>query len=197
MQAGSLRNDVTGIILAGGRSRRMGRDKATLEMEGVTLFDRALRMMRVLFTEVLIAGDRQDLVRPGVPCYPDLFPGSALGGLYTGLVESNHDMVFACSCDMPFPNVNIAQLVVSQDRAYDVVVPRTTEGLEPLFARYHKRCLPVMKDMLDRKEFCIYDFYPRVRTRYLGVAELPAVWQNSFLNVNTPEEYSRIAERDR
>jgi hypothetical protein len=51
--------------------------------------------------------------------------------------------------------------------------------------------------MLDRKEFCIYDFYPLVRTRYLGVAELPAVWRSSLLNVNTPEEYSRIRERNR
>ena len=142
--------DVTGVILAGGRSRRMGRDKATLQMGGVTLFDRALQMMRGLFFEVLIAGDRKDLVRPGIPCYPDLFPGSALGGLHTGLMKSPHDMVFVCSCDMPFPNVNIARLVVSQDRAYDVVVPRTTNGLEPLFARYHKRCLPAIKDMLDR-----------------------------------------------
>lgn len=98
---------------------------------------------------------------------------------------------------MPFPNVNIARLIVSQHRAYDVVVPRTTDGLEPLFARYHKRCLPAMKDMLDRKEFRIYDFYPLVRTRYLGVAELPARWQSSFVNVNTPEEYNRIKEGNR
>ena len=194
MQRETLYRDVTGVILAGGRSRRMGKDKAMLEMGGVSLFDRALRMMRGLFAEVLIAGDRKDPVRPGVPCCPDLFPGSALGGLYTGLMKSSHDMIFVCSCDMPFPSVNIARLVVSQDRAYDVVVPRTTDGLEPVFARYHKRCLPVMKDMLDRKEFCIYDFYPRVRMRYLGMAELPVDWQSSLLNINTPEEYNRIKE---
>jgi molybdopterin-guanine dinucleotide biosynthesis protein A len=175
----------------------MGRDKATLEMGGVTLFDRALQMMRSLFVDVLIAGDRKDLAQPGIPCCPDLFPGSALGGLYTGLMKSNQDMIFVCSCDMPFPNVNIARLVLSQDRAYDVVVPKTIDGLEPLFARYHKRCLPSMRDMLDRREFRIYDFYPRVRTRYLGIAELPVDWQSSFLNVNTPEDYSRIAERRR
>lgn len=172
----------------------MGTDKAMLEIGGVTLFDRALRMMRELFSEVLIAGDRKDLVRPGVCCYPDLFPGSALGGLYTGLMKSRHDMIFVCSCDMPSPNVNIARLVVSPDPAYDVVVPRTPDGLEPLFARYHKRCLPVMKDMLDRKEFRIYDFYPRVSTRYLDVEEIDVGWQTSFLNVNTPEEYKRIRE---
>jgi molybdopterin-guanine dinucleotide biosynthesis protein A len=190
----SLYKDVTGVILAGGRSRRMGKDKTMLEIGGVTLFDRALRMMRGLFSEVLIAGDRKDLVRPGVPCYPDSFPGSALGGLYTGLMASSHDMIFVCSCDMPSPSMNIARLVVSQDHAYDVVVPRTPDGLEPLFARYHKRCLPAMKAMLDRQEFRIYNFYPLVRIRYLDVAELPADWQSSFLNINTPEEYKRIKE---
>jgi molybdopterin-guanine dinucleotide biosynthesis protein A len=196
MQSESLYNDITGVILAGGRSRRMGKDKTMLEIGGITLFDRALRMMRELFSEVLIAGDRKDLVRPGICCYPDLFPGSALGGLYTGLMKSRHDMIFVCSCDMPSPNGNIARLVVSQDRAYDVVVPRTPAGLEPLFARYHKRCLPAMKNMLDRREFRIDDFYPRVRMRYLDAAELPADWQNSFLNINTPEEYNRIKEEN-
>jgi molybdopterin-guanine dinucleotide biosynthesis protein A len=187
--------NVTGVILAGGRSRRMGRDKATLDMGGMTLFDRALHMMRELFAEVLIAGDRQDLAQPDVPCFPDLFPGSPLGGLYTALLKSHHDMIFACSCDMPFPNVLMARLVVSQDPAYDAVVFKTTEGLEPLFARYHKRCLPAMKDMLDQKDFRIYALYPWVKTHYLNVAELPMVWQKSFLNVNTPEEYGRIRER--
>lgn len=103
-------------------------------------------------------------------------------------------MIFVCSCDMPSPNVHIARLVVSQARAYDVVVPRTPDGLEPLFARYHKRCLPAMKDMLDRQEFRIDNFYPRVRMRYLCAEELPADWQSAFLNINTPEEYNRIKE---
>jgi molybdopterin-guanine dinucleotide biosynthesis protein A len=188
-------SDITGVILAGGRSRRMGRDKAMLEMGGVTLFDRALKMMGRLFAEVLIAGDREDLVRPGVCCHPDLFPGSALGGLYTGLIASNNDAVFVCSCDMPFPDLDIARLVVSQDHGFDVVVPRTTDGPEPLFARYHKRCLPAIKKMLDREQFRVYDLFPRVNTRYLDVSELPPGWQNSLVNVNTPEEYNRIKER--
>lgn len=192
-----LQKDVAGVVLAGGRSRRMGRDKATLEMGGATLFDRVLRMMRGLFAEVLIAGDRKDLVQSDVPCYPDLFPGSVLGGLYTGLVQSRQEMIFACSCDMPFPNADIARLVAGQDYAYDVVVPRTTDGLEPLFARYHKRCLPAMRDMLDRGELRVYDLYSRVRTRYLSAAELPVGWRDSFLNVNTPEEYDRIKESRR
>jgi molybdopterin-guanine dinucleotide biosynthesis protein A len=196
MEPENLYRDITGVILAGGRSRRMGKDKTLLEIGGITLFDRALGMMRELFSEVLIAGDRKDLVRPGVRCYPDLFPGSALGGLYTGLMKSHDDMIFVCSCDMPSPNVNIARLILSQDREFDVVVPRTPDGLEPLFARNHKRCLPAMKDMLDRQEFRIYDFYPQVRTRYLDTAELPADWQNSFLNINTPEEYNRVKEEN-
>jgi molybdopterin-guanine dinucleotide biosynthesis protein A len=196
MRSESLYRDVTGVILAGGRSRRMGKDKTMLEIGGITLFDRALRMMSGLFSEVIIAGDRKDLARPGVCCYPDLFPGSALGGLYTGLVKSTHDMIFVCSCDMPSPNVNIARILVSQDPAFDVVVPRTPDGLEPLFARYHKRCLPAMKDMLDRQRFRIYDFYPLVRMRYLDAADLSADWQSAFLNINTPEEYNRIKEEN-
>jgi molybdopterin-guanine dinucleotide biosynthesis protein A len=187
-------HDITGVILAGGRSSRMGKDKATLKVAGITLFERTLQMMNELFSDVLIAGDRKDLVRAGVPCYSDLYPGSALGGLYTGLLASRYDRIFVCSCDVPFPDVEIARLIVSQPRRYDVVVPKTTQGPEPLFACYRKSCLAPMKDMLERKEFRIYDIYPRVRVRYLGEAELPSDWRWSLMNVNTPEEYNRIKE---
>ncbi len=71
-------NEVTGIILAGGRSRRMGRDKALLKVNGIAMFERILGMMQGFFSNVIIAGDRPDLMRPGVPCYSDRYPGSSL-----------------------------------------------------------------------------------------------------------------------
>jgi molybdopterin-guanine dinucleotide biosynthesis protein A len=188
-------DDVTGVILAGGKSARMGRDKALLKVEGVTLFDRVLYVMEELFTNVLIAGDRPDLGRTDLPYYPDLYPGSALGGLYTGLRRSKNDMIFVTSCDMPFPDANIARLIVSENKGYDVVVPRTPNGFEPLFALYNKSCLPFMKDMLEKDEFRIYDFYPLAHVRYLSVQEFPSNWQWLLMNVNTPEELERIKEK--
>jgi molybdopterin-guanine dinucleotide biosynthesis protein A len=151
--------------------------------------------MKSFFPQVLIAGDRPDLTRPGVPCYADYYPGSALGGLYTGLFEAKTDMIFVSSCDIPFPASDIIGILLSARKGYDVVVPLTPAGFEPLFALYHKNCLPVMRDMLERKAFRIFDFYPLVRVRYMRAAELPPDWRRSLMNVNTPEESNALKKR--
>ncbi|MFA4837013.1 MAG: molybdenum cofactor guanylyltransferase [Dehalococcoidia bacterium] len=192
-------NDVTGVILAGGRSTRMGRDKAMLrvgEDGGVTLFERLLELMQALFPKIIIAGDRPDLCQIQLPCYPDRYPGSALGGLYTGLFEANSEMIFVSPCDLAFPDPKLARLILAQRRDYDVVVPKTPAGIEPLFALYRKSCLEHMRNMLERSEYRIYDFFPQVRVRYMGVEELPSDWQWSLMNINTPEDYCRMKERN-
>jgi len=184
--------DVTGVILAGGKSSRMGRDKATLKVGGVPLFERVLGVMRTLFPTVLIAGDRPDLARPGVPCYPDLFPGSALGGLHTGLCAARTDWIFVAPCDLPHPDVELMRILLCRRAGADVVVPRTRSGLEPLFALYRKSCRGPVRAMLESGHFRIYDFYPQVRMRYVEEEELPANWQRSLANINTPEDIRRL-----
>lgn len=187
--------DVTGVILAGGRSSRMGRDKATLEVGGMTLFERTLEILRTFFPAVLIAGDRPDLARPQVPCYPDRYPGSALGGLYTGLLEAATDWIFVAPCDMPNVDPAIVRLLLERRAGHDVVLPRTASGLEPLFALYRKSCLDPMRAMLEAGEYRIYDFYGQVRVRYVDEMELPPGWRRGLLNINTPDEYRQLREQ--
>ncbi len=175
----------------------MGRDKAMLRIggeDGLTLFERVLEMMQTLFSSIIIAGDRPDLCRRGLQCYPDRYPGSALGGLYTGLSEAKTETIFVSACDIAFPDVNIARLILAERRDCDVVVARTPEGLEPLFALYRKSCLEPMRQMLERRQYRIYDFFPEVRVRYLDVGELPPNWQQALININTPEDCQRIEE---
>jgi molybdopterin-guanine dinucleotide biosynthesis protein A len=186
--------DVTGVILAGGRSLRMGRDKARLEVDGVTFFAKLAALFRELFPQVLIAGERPDLAGPELPYIPDRYPGSALGGLYTGLASAATPFIFAASCDMPFPSAELIRLIVDQRADYDVVVPHTPAGLEPLFAVYGKSCLTPMRDMLEQGHYRIYDFFPQMHVRELAVGELPLGWERALCNVNTPEDYLRIKE---
>jgi molybdopterin-guanine dinucleotide biosynthesis protein A len=195
MSSKDLFDNVTGVILAGGRSLRMGRDKTMLKIGGVTLFERILGIMNDFFSNVIIAGDRPDLTRPDVPCYPDRYTGSALGGLYTGLLEAKTEKIFVSSCDMPFPDTAIIRMILSESEGYDAVVPKPPGGFEPLFALYRKTCLGSMHDMLERDEYRIYDFYSKMRVRYLSVEELPSGWQWSLMNINTPEEYDCVKER--
>ena len=172
----------------------MGRDKAQLEVAGISLFERVLQAFTPFFEHILIAGDRPDLARPGIPSLPDRYPGSALGGLFTGLAAATTPWVFVAACDMPWPAPGLIRALLERRSGYQAVVPRTASGLEPLFALYHKACLEPMEDLLKKGDYRIYDFYPRIRVRYLAEAELPPGWQRALVNVNTPEDLRRLKE---
>ncbi len=184
--------DITGVLLAGGKSRRMGYDKACIEIGGQTLFSRSLDLLRRYFQTVFIAGDRPDLASPGLLVIADIYPGSALGGLYTGLRSAKTEWIFVAPCDMPYPDARILELLVTRRNGYDAVVPRIPAGYEPVFALYHKRCLPQMEELLQKGQYRIYDFYQRINVLFLDWHELPEGWQRSLLNINTPDQLARL-----
>ncbi|HEX9022722.1 MAG TPA: molybdenum cofactor guanylyltransferase [Geobacteraceae bacterium] len=188
---------ITGIILVGGKSRRMGTDKAFLRIGGVPLFERVLRAMAENFSSILLIGDRQELYQGyGLPVIADRYPGSALGGLYTGLHAAATDLVFAAPCDMPFPSRSLIRHICSMADDFDVVVPRTRQGFEPLFALYRKSCLGPMLRLLEAGKYRVFDFYPEVVVRDLKAEELDpfADEGRAFLNLNTPEEFALLKE---
>ena len=171
----------------------MGVDKAMLRIQGETLFERQLNAFREVFPRVLIAGDRPDLASPEVPCVPDLYPGSALGGLYTGLSAAGTPYIFAAPCDMPFPDTALIRFIVSHLKsAYDAVVPRTSAGIEPLFALYSRACRPVMKSLLEEGNYRILDIYERVNVLFIEEDSLPAGWERALLNINTRENMENV-----
>lgn len=189
--------DITGVILVGGKSRRMGQDKAFLDLGGVPLFERVLRVFREIFATVILVGDRAERFSGyGLPMYSDIYPGSALGGLYTGLHHAATSHIFVSPCDMPFPDYQVIRHLCSLASGHDAVVPLASHGFEPLFAAYGKQCLGPMRDMLERGEFRVFDFYPRVTVRYVDEAELAGHGgsDRSLMNINTPQEYARCAK---
>lgn len=191
----NLEHDITGVILVGGKSRRMGRDKAFLEVAGKPLFERVLEVFRENFARVVLVGNREECFAGyGLPVLPDIYPGSSLGGLYTGLHNAATEYVFVSSCDLPFPNADVLRYLCSLRNGYDAVVPTTANGYEPLFALYSKSCLGPIKELLDNGDFCAYAYYPQVRVRYVTYEELGRFDKDgrAFLNINTPEEFAKI-----
>lgn len=198
MDQGSLHN-ITGVILVGGKSRRMGRDKAFLQIAGKTLFEGVLEIFRECFDRIILVGDRAErFAGYSLPVLPDIYPGSALGGLYTGLHHSATEHVFVGSCDLPFPNKAVVRHLCLLKSDFDAVVPTTEHGFEPLFALYAKSCLGPMRELLESGNFCAYGYYPKVRVRYVKHEELGRLDRDgrSFVNVNTPEEFERIRKED-
>jgi molybdenum cofactor guanylyltransferase len=192
-----LLDDVTGVILVGGKSRRMGRDKAFLPWQGAPLFEQTLSLFKESFERVLLVGGEESrFARYGVGVTPDIYPGSALGGLYTGLFQVTTPHVFVACCDMPFPSEALLRHLCSLKDGFDCVVPETAQALEPLFAVYAKTALPAMLELLSSGNFRVYDLYPMLKTRFVRAEELAPFMEEgkALLNVNTPEEFAALQE---
>lgn len=185
-------SDVTGVLLAGGQSRRMGRDKAHTVVGGRPLYTRPLDFLRQHFETVFISGDRPDLASTGVPALADLYPGSSLGGLFTALKAAETSWIFILPCDLPYPDDRILRLLLARREAADAVVPYSLKGYEPLFAVYHKHCLGPIEAMLREDRFRISELFPLIRLCRLDWQEFPDGWERSLRNVNTPEQLRQL-----
>lgn len=187
--------DVTGVLLAGGKSRRMGQDKALLELEGEPLFRRSLNLLHQLCGSVLISGERPDLAPPGVPAIADTYPGSSLGGIYTGLEAAPTAWIFVAPCDMPYPNWGIAAALLNArfiQQGVDAVVPYTECGSEPVFALYHKRCMPIVENMLREEKYRIREFLRHIPVKHLDCTQHSREGERHLLNINTPEDLASL-----
>jgi len=191
--------DVTGAILVGGKSARMGWDKAFLPFAGTTLFERTLDVMKAHLKTIFLVGDRPErFARYGLPVYADLFPGSPLGGLYTALSRATTAYVFVSPCDLPFASPDVMGYMLSFREGYDVVVALSSGYPEPLFALYSRTCRESMRKLLEAGNYRISDLYPHVTVRRIPEAELAPVPGSgkTFRNINTMEDYERLRDED-
>ncbi len=187
---------VTCAVLAGGQSRRMGVDKAFLELGGRPLIQWTLEALAGIGQEIIIiANDRQRYAGLGVRVEPDILPGyGALGGIYTALARASCARVLVVACDMPFLSRPLLRYLVGLSSQFDAVVPRLPDGVEPLHAVYTKACLDPIRRALARGEKRIISFFADICLRYVEPAEI-AVFDpefRSFMNLNTPADLEAI-----
>ena len=183
----------TAIVLAGGKSRRLGRDKNIEPFDGQPLIVRVLhRLSNVTEDAVVVVNDTNqatDLPIPkAVRTAVDLFiGGGSLGGIYTGLTDAKTQWAFAVACDMPFINISLIQYILSLREGYDMVVPVINSRPEPTHAAYSKTCLPHMERRLRANDLKISGFFDEVRVRYVEQTDIERFDINhlSFFNVNT------------
>ena len=188
---------ISGVILAGGKSTRMGQDKAAMEIGGKRLIDRLVEGLAEIFPEVIIVANVPGLYDSlGVKVVPDLIPEKgSLGGIYTAIATASYPWAFVMACDMPFFNPDLIRYLATLTQGYDVVIPYTDDW-EPLHALYAKTCLPSMERMIHSGNLKIVRFFPHVRVRRVDREELYPYDPHgfSFFNMNTPEEFARAEE---
>ena len=190
----SLVSDVTGVLLAGGKSRRMGEDKRFLSIGEETLYTRSLAVLRSIFERVLVViAQDSPPVESDAPVFRDLIPGcGSLGGLYTGLKQAGTPWVFAVACDMPFLDPGTIKHFVELKNEGDVVMAKLENRFHPMHALYHRNCLPIMEGFMHAREFKIHRLadHPALRVRVVAPEELKRLDPagRSFYNVNTPDD---------
>jgi molybdopterin-guanine dinucleotide biosynthesis protein A len=192
---------VTGIVLAGGRSSRLGRQKALEKIGEKGLIENTVDILVSFSQEVLVVTSKEQLasiasVNLKARLVVDIYPGkAALGGIYTGLANANTQYGLVVACDMPFLNSALLRYIVEMAPGYDVVLPRVNGKVELLHAVYSKDCLDKVKKMLDENTLQILKLLDMVNIRYVEDKEIGKFDPDhlSFFNINTLDDLT-VAE---
>jgi molybdopterin-guanine dinucleotide biosynthesis protein A len=189
----------TAIVLAGGRSSRMGRPKAMLLFDDEPLIVHIAATLRRLFTEVIVVAARgQDLPSMPVTLVRDQIAYQGpVGGIYYGLGAARGEVSFITSCDSAFLNPDLILHLMSEIPEHDVVVPSWEGRYQPLHAVYRRSVLPYLEGQLARGELRPVFLFDKVRTRRIDEEEVRRFDPDgsSFFNMNTPDDYAAALDR--
>lgn len=195
---------MSGVIIAGGASRRLGTNKALLRIGDRTTIERVIDRLAPLTTELLVVvarlGQAEPLPLPSpARVVTDRYPGrGSLGGIFTGLEASAEPWSLVVACDMPFLNPDLLRHLLGQTANVDAVVPRLKGQPEPLHTLYSKDCLTPIRRRLEAGDLKAASLFETVRVRYVDEGTIDRIDPRhlSFFNVNTRadlEEAQRLA----
>lgn len=186
---------ISGIVLAGGRSSRMGRDKAWVELGGKPLVVRTLEAIRPVVHEVVVVtNEPEKYAKLDVRAVRDTIPGEGpLIGLQSGLKAIRNPWAFVATCDMPFLTTDFVYFLLRQTVRFDAVVPGDPKNRFPLSAMYSKTCVPAIEHEIGRGKREVVAFYENVRVRWIPMNVLKKVVDvdRVLFNVNTPEDLEK------
>ena len=163
-----------------------------VEMDGVRLIERVIKIMEPLFQDlIIITNTPSEYAYLKLPMAQDLIKGlGPLGGILTGLESISKEAGFFVACDMPFLNRRLIRHMVQIREDFDAVVPRVDWKIEALHTVYCRSCLPAMRELIEAENYQVIRFFHKIRVRYLEEEEIrtfdPPL--KSFFNVNRPAE---------
>jgi molybdopterin-guanine dinucleotide biosynthesis protein A len=183
---------ITGIILCGGKSKRLGRDKAFVKLEGRNIIERVVDNLAPVVNELIIVADEEkqsvySSLESNLKVVTDKYRDkSALGGLYTGLHYSSYSYSIIVACDMPFLNINLLKYMVSIADGYDAVIPKIGNYIEPLHGIYSHDCMNNAEKLINENNLSIRGLISQINTRYVLKREIEMYDPEliSFFNIN-------------
>ena len=184
------------IILAGGKSLRLGHDKVLEEIGDRSLLEQVISRIDSFSRDIIVVTAEERALpqlagHSKLKIVTDIFPGrGSLGGIYTGLVTSNSFYNLVVACDMPFLNQHLLGYMIEVSEGYDFVIPRANNQFEPLHAVYSQNCVAPMELMIRQDRKVIIELFDFVKVRYVEADEIDRFDPQhlSFFNINTEEE---------
>lgn len=187
--------DMTGIILSGGKSSRMGFNKAFIDIDGRPIIHRTVSLFKELFEEiVIVANDPAEYEEFNIAVVADMVKDAgSLGGICTGLFHSASEYNFVAACDMPFLNKEVILSMIKLSDGWSVTVPFIMGRYHPLHAIYSKRCIKPIEEMIKAKDLRITNLFQRVKVKRLEEKEWLSGEEilSSVDNINTKEDLHR------
>lgn len=188
------------ILLSGGKSSRMGTNKALLPVEGKANIERILESLGEGFSERIIVTnnpEEYELIKEKVTLTLDIYPGlGPLSGIHAGLLASSAEYNVVVACDMPFVSQQLAQVLIENSSGYQAVVPRFNGMRQPLFAVYHHSMVDEIERFLKGDDYRVNNLWDKVNMLWLDEDKLRTLPQieRAFYNMNNPEEYKQVQE---
>jgi len=192
-----MKFDCTGVILAGGKNSRLpGKKKAFRKIGDRMIIERLYQLFSSLFKEVIIVVNEPEAFAGwDMTVVTDIIPSRcALAGLHAGLFYASFPYAYVTACDTPFIKQSVVEYIVNQiEPGYEVVVPRTDDGIETLFAIYSKDCIPLIERNLGKNIFMIKKFFRKKKVKEIPVEQLKLIdpEMDFIFNVNTPKDLEK------
>ena len=186
---------ITGIILAGGKSSRMGSDKSQMILNGKTLIEYSIQALRPICEKVVISSNSFNYDHTGCEVWPDELPdGSPMIGIYSCLKRSSTEYNIVLSCDMPLISTSLLEYLLENASENGITVPIHENNLiEPLCGIYKQACIPVLKGFIDKGNYRLNECIRS--TSHLLVTidyKTPTFSGNIFSNINTPDDFRNL-----
>jgi molybdenum cofactor guanylyltransferase len=188
--------NISCIILAGGKSTRLGHDKILERVGNTSLLEQVISRLDSLGQEIIVVTAKERTFtqlasRPGIKIVSDIFPGQgSLGGIYTGLVNSKSFYNLVVAADMPFVNTLLLRYMIDVCEGFDFVLPRVNGLFEPLHAIYSRNCVKPIESILNQGKKVIVELFNYVKVKYIEAEEVDKFDPQhlSFFNINTQAE---------
>lgn len=183
---------LTGIVLAGGKSSRMGQDKGLMSFQGKLLIDYPIEIMKLFTSQILISSNQESYQNLGYPVIPDEYPHCGpISGLHAALSASNTEWNLVLSCDTPYATPSLFQQMLPLIQSSpDAIIPLHSQGMEPLVAIYHKSMASFFEQKIHEGQYKLQKVLKERMICFFSANDSDLEKSNLFFNINTPQDFN-------